>query len=76
MKKNNTSKILENVALVNHIGITMLVTIGGGIFLGKFIDDKIGTRGVFLGIFTILSVLAAFMNLYKLTTKGFKKKGK
>lgn len=76
MNKNNKAKALGNVALMSHIGITMIITIGGGIFLGKFIDDKLGTNAVFLAIFTILSVLAAFLNLYKITTQGFNKKGK
>ena len=76
MKINNKSQIFQNVALVTQIGITMVVTIGGGILLGGFIDKKLGTKSIFLAIFTVLSVLAAFMNLYKMTTIGLDRKGK
>ena len=76
MKINNKSKIMQSVALVTQIGITMVITIGGGILLGKFLDDKLGTNVVFLIIFTVLSVLAAFTNLYKITTQGLDKKEK
>ncbi len=76
MKINNKSKIMQSFALVTQIGITMVVTIGGGILIGKFIDDKLGTNAVFLAIFTVLSVLAAFMNLYKITTQGLDNKEK
>lgn len=67
---------MQSFALVTQIGITMVVTIGGGILIGKFIDDKLGTNAVFLAIFTVLSVLAAFMNLYKITTQGLDNKEK
>ncbi len=76
MKKNNKSRAFQNVALITHIGLTMVITIGGGIILGGFVDKKLGTNSIFLAIFTIISVLAAFMNLYKITTQGFNKKGK
>lgn len=76
MKVNNKSKIYQNVALVTQIGITMVITIGGGILLGSFIDKKLGTNSVFLAIFTVISVLAAFMNLYNITTRDLDRKGK
>lgn len=76
MKKTNYSKALQNLALISHIGINMLVTVGGGILLGGFIDRKVGTKSVFLAIFTVLAVLAAFMNLYKVATQGYKREGK
>ena len=76
MNRNSKSRALQNFALVSQIGITMLVTIGGGIMIGSFIDRKLGTNSIFLAIFTVLSVLSAFMNLYKITTQGFAKKRK
>lgn len=76
MKINNKSQIFQNVALVTQIGITMVITIGGGILLGSFIDKKLGTSNVFLAIFTVLSVLAAFMNLYRISTSGLDRKRK
>ena len=76
MKKNNTSKALQNVALVTHLGLTMVITIGGGILLGSFVDKKLGTNSIFLASFTVLAVFSAFVNLYTVATKGFTKKGK
>jgi F0F1-type ATP synthase assembly protein I len=43
----------------------MIVPIVIGLFLGKFLDNLIGTNNVFLFIFIIIGVGAAFLNLFK-----------
>ncbi|RKD31527.1 AtpZ/AtpI family protein [Thermohalobacter berrensis] len=73
MGKKDKSSILENLALVTQIGISMALPIVAGIFLGNFLDNKLGTNVIFLAIFSILGVITSFLNLYKLTkrqTKG------
>lgn len=74
MKSNNKAKILENLALVSQLGISMLVPILIGMFLGKFLDDIIGTEFIFLGILTVCGVAAAFISLYKIATRGINRK--
>lgn len=74
MKMKNKNKILQNLALVSQIGISMFVPIFICIFIGKFLDEKLGTGAIFLAIFTILGIISAFMSLYKITTRGYNRK--
>ncbi|MDO9591625.1 MAG: AtpZ/AtpI family protein [Erysipelotrichaceae bacterium] len=72
-------KMYENLALLSQIAFMMITPIFGGVLLGRFIDDKVGTSGVFLLIFTLVGVATAFMELFKLTmrkTKNYPNKRK
>lgn len=70
---NNKLKIFQNLALLTQIGIMMIVPIFGGLLVGRFLDDKLGTGNKFLLVFIIIGTGAAFMNLYKIAMKGNKK---
>lgn len=72
--ENKNLKIFENLALVTQIGIMMIVPIMMGLFIGKFLDSKLGTGNIFLMIFIIIGVGASFLNLYKIAMKDHKKK--
>lgn len=74
MKTNDKPKILENLALVTQIGISMLVPILGGILLGNFIDKKLGTGVVFLLIFSVLGIISAFVTLFNIAVRRNKRK--
>ncbi|MTI46870.1 AtpZ/AtpI family protein [Sporosalibacterium faouarense] len=74
MKDSNKSNILKNLALVSQIGISMIVPILGGIFLGNFLDKKFGTGVIFLIILSIIGIMASFLNLFKMTTKDINKR--
>jgi len=65
---------LQNLALVSQIGISMTVPIIIGLYIGKWIDGKLGTGPIFLFIFIIMGVGSAFMNLFKLTQVGLEQK--
>ena len=71
---NNKFKIYENLALITQIGLIMIVPILLSIFIGKFIDDKLGTGNIFLFIFIIIGVSASFINLYKVAMRGYNKR--
>ncbi len=58
-------KIMQGIALITQIGISMIVPIILGIFIGRFLDNLIGTNNIFLFIFIIIGVGAAFLNLFK-----------
>lgn len=67
-KNNNPDKnFLRNIALVSQIGFSMIAPILVGVYLGQFIDKKVGTNGIFTIIFIILGVGGSFVNLFKLT---------
>ncbi len=67
-------KILQNLALVSQIGLSMAIPILGGVYLGKFLDDKLNTGFIFLAIFSVLGIITSFISLFKITTKGTKGK--
>jgi len=68
------SGVLANLALVSQIGISMTVPIMIGLYIGKMLDDKLGTGPIFLFIFIIMGVGSAFMSLFKLTQTDIGKK--
>jgi F0F1-type ATP synthase assembly protein I len=58
-------KIMQGIALITQIGISMIVPIILGIFIGGFLDNLIDTNNIFLFVFIIIGVGAAFLNLFK-----------
>lgn len=57
-------KSLSYLGLITQIGLVMMIPIFASIFLGHFIDTKVGTNGLFLIIFIIMGVYIAFRNLF------------
>lgn len=74
MNNNNKYKMYENLAFLTHIGVMMVVPIFAGVYIGKFIDDKLGTGSLFLFVFIAVGVLTAFTNLYRITIKRIDKR--
>lgn len=70
MKHAQKRNPLENLALISQLGITMIVPIIGCFLLGNYLDTKFSTGNIFLLIFTILGVLAAFRNLFMIGMKS------
>ena len=71
---NKKYGFLANFALVSQIGIMMVMPIILGVWLGNWIDKKLGTGALFLIIFMILGIGAAFRNVYLTVYKQFQKK--
>ncbi|AOY75576.1 AtpZ/AtpI family protein [Clostridium formicaceticum] len=65
--------LLENLALISQIGISMIIPIIGGLYIGRWLDTKVGTQPIFLFVFIVMGVGAAFVNLFKITTKDVQK---
>lgn len=70
------NSIAKALSKLSQVGITMIVTIGLCFLLGKWIDKKLGTDFIFLGIFTLLGIGAAFRNLYIMVMLDYKKEEK
>ena len=47
----------ENLSIVMQLGLTMAGCIGFCFFIGLYLDRHLGTKGVFIVIFTILGVI-------------------
>ena len=75
MKNKNNKNALGNLALITQVGLSIITPILLGVYLGMFIDKKLGTEGVFAIIFIILGAGGGFMNLFKITgaSKGKRK---
>ncbi|SHE80484.1 F0F1-ATPase subunit, putative [Tissierella praeacuta DSM 18095] len=71
----NYKDTLQGLALISQIGFSVITPILIGVYLGQFIDKKLGMNGIFSIIFIILGVGAGFLNIFKLARiKGNKRK--
>lgn len=61
------------LGLINQVAISMLVPIFGCVFVGIFLDDLTGKAPLWLVIFILLGVGAAFRNLFYIILKEQKK---
>ncbi len=55
----------ENLSIVMQIGLTMAGCIVFCFFVGLYLDKWIGTRGIFVTIFTILGVFGGGVTVYR-----------
>ena len=71
MKKKDNKSVLKGLALISQIGISIITPILMGVYIGNFIDKKLGTNGVFAITLIVIGAGAGFLNIFKLT--GMKK---
>ena len=55
----------ENLTIVIQIGLTMAGCIVFCFFVGLYLDKWVGTRGVFVTIFTVLGVIGGGVTVYR-----------
>ena len=55
----------ENLTIVMQIGLTMAGCIVFCFFLGLYIDKWLGSKGIFVTIFTILGVIGGGITVYR-----------
>lgn len=70
VKLDRTSFI--QLAYASSIGIAMVLAIFGSLYLGNWLDRKLGTLPYFTILFLVLGVVAGFKNIYSLIQKYFK----
>jgi len=56
---------IENLSIVTQLGLTMAGCIFFCFFIGRYLDRLLGTRGVFVAIFTILGVIGGGVVVYR-----------
>jgi ATP synthase protein I len=63
--KNNYKLLVEQMALVTQIGLTMAGSILLCFAIGYFLDKWLGTRGIFLIIFILLGIAGGGWTVYR-----------
>lgn len=63
----------EGLAFVIQIGLTMVGSIVFCFFVGLYLDKWLGTRGVFLTLFTLLGVGGGAFTVYRQIRESFEK---
>lgn len=58
--------IIQALALLSQVGISILVPIIAGVWLGNRLDQLLGTAGVFLILGILLGVAVGFNSAYRL----------
>jgi ATP synthase protein I len=64
----------ENLAIVMQIGLTMAGCIVFCFFIGLYLDKWIGTKGIFVAIFTVLGVIGGAVTVYRQVIKVIEQK--
>lgn len=68
MSKGNY-KIYANLALISQVGIMTALPIVGGVYIGRYLDERFGTNGVMLLICIIFGVVSSFYEMIRFTIK-------
>jgi len=58
----------ENLSIVMQIGLTMAGCIVFCFFVGLYLDKWLGTKGIFVTIFTVLGVIGGGVSVYRQIT--------
>lgn len=69
-----TKKSAIQLAYASSIGISMVIAIFGCLFLGVWLDRKLGTAPYLTLIFLLMGIIAGFRNIYLLIKRSFKDK--
>ena len=67
--KRKKGHVLQNMALVSYIGIAMMVPILAGVVGGRWLDQRFGTKPVFLFVLILAGVFVGGRNAYQLAMK-------
>lgn len=65
IKTKDNSEFLKSLSLVTSLGITMLAFILVGLFVGIYLDNKLGTRYI-MPICIVLGIITGGWSAYKL----------
>jgi F0F1-type ATP synthase assembly protein I len=65
----------ENLTIVMQIGLTMAGCIVFCFFVGLYLDKWLGTRGIFVSVFTVLGVIGGGVTVYRQIMEVIEDKG-
>ena len=71
LTKKERKEIIRAMGLMTQIGLTIIVCVALGIFLGRFLDDTLGTSPWLLLVFTLLGCASAVKAMVDLAKKFY-----
>ena len=57
---------LRYIGLVTEIGLIAVISIGGGLLLGLWLDRKLGTRVLFTILLVLVGLASAVWKIYRI----------
>ncbi len=73
LNKYERGKIASAYALLSQIAIQVIVIMAMMFFLGRWLDEKLGTSPLFLLLLLLLGMLSAFKSIYDIGMNEVKK---
>ncbi|MDQ5985064.1 MAG: hypothetical protein CSYNP_00768 [Syntrophus sp. SKADARSKE-3] len=70
--KKEQNRAYTQMAYASSIGIGMVLAVFGGLFLGNFLDNKLGTSPFFTFLLLLMGIVAGFRSLYQLIRNYFR----
>ena len=67
--KKEKRQIIRALGLMSQIGFTAVVCVFIGVFLGRFLDDWLGTSPWLLLVFALLGCISAFKAMIDIAKK-------
>lgn len=72
MKNNNYG--LDSLILIEQVAYSVAVPILLCVFLGRYADERLNSKGLFTVILAVLGCLTALYNIYKLSDQKSNRK--
>jgi F0F1-type ATP synthase assembly protein I len=69
----NKSDLFRTLGVVSSMGMSFVLAIAIGVFIGLQLDKFFGTNHWFFFIFLLFGIVAGFRNLYIITKRVIKK---
>ncbi|HPC04729.1 MAG TPA: AtpZ/AtpI family protein [Syntrophales bacterium] len=73
MDRKERRRWIFTLAYASSLGIGMAIAIFGSLFVGAWIDRKLGTRNIFATLFFFIGVAAGFRNVFLFLKRYFPK---
>lgn len=70
---NQKRDLLQSLAMVSSMGISVVLAIGIGVWFGLTLDRWFGTKPWFFYIFLFIGIAAGFKNIYVIAGREIRK---
>jgi ATP synthase protein I len=67
-------KAFQHILLLTQIGLNIALPVGGGVYIGAFLDKKLSTGSTFMVIGILLGVFSGIAGVYRLISQELNKK--